>query len=107
MTARPMTEGERRQALLSAQDIAAYGDHPLHTPEATTLLLARALLSTSAAERGMREALRRLADIADFVAQDSNIGIMDDAIDAARAALSEQARGQGRSESTDTKGTSK
>jgi MoaA/NifB/PqqE/SkfB family radical SAM enzyme len=79
-------------------------------------------LSTSAAERGMREALERIArqtlsvdmSVDDHLGGDFE-GAYNYMIEDARAALSgiegedEQARGQGRSApiSTDTKGTSK
>lgn len=57
MTARPMTEGEREEALRIANNIVGSGTVQHYSPSAAEYKLADALLSTSAAERGMREAL--------------------------------------------------
>ncbi len=66
MTARPMTEVERVRILQWAQrfadDCAAPGSTPpLHASGDAMLDVCLALLSTSAAVRGMREALEKIA----------------------------------------------
>lgn len=58
MTARPMTEAELDLALELARQIIKWSPHS----SVATHILARALLSTSAAERGMREALQLFRD---------------------------------------------
>lgn len=60
---RPMSEEERSRVLRWAQmfvrDCEQREAPPLHTSGDATLDLCRALLSTSSAERGMREALEK------------------------------------------------
>ncbi len=114
MTARPMTEGEREEALELARWISDKPDaHAGIISERGVSLLARALLSTSAAVRGMREALECIA--AAYQDQDiTHRAFRTIAGVAAVEALSgiegedEQARPSGSAPiSTDTKGTTK
>jgi len=139
MTARPMTEEERRErkAIEAAEHIIAIGGTGLMPKERDrTLLVARALLSTSAAVRGMREALEKEEkahgetiserdSLEAFIAElyhdatgseciwSNNFGLLEvrDAIIAALSLIEgedEQARPSGSASiSTDTKGTTK
>lgn len=70
MTARPMTEGERERAVALAKFNILYWheDEPESESDKGQLLLARALLSTSSAVRGMREALGELLAADDAMA---------------------------------------
>lgn len=113
MTARPMTEVEREEAEEAARNFLA-----VVNPNSKAALVARALLSSSSAERGMREALETINNSFEKYKrlgayQWINSPEAAEAFDLMRAALSlegedEQARPSGSAPiSTDTKGTTK
>lgn len=108
---RPMLEEERKEALADAKGIVLNaGKITGLLIDETHLLLARALLSTSASERGLREALERIKGMpgpmidgptgtAKFLAYDAVLEIIDAAL--SPKGEDELARGQGRSAPTD------
>lgn len=68
MTARPITEGERAEALELARYLVRRfeEDDDARNVPTTELMLARALLSTSSEVRRLREALEKAAKIAEI-----------------------------------------
>lgn len=108
---RPMSEEERESAVARARRViveneprsVSYSEPRRHE----TLLMARALLSTSSAEREALE-LVRISNGWRYMADETK-AIVIAALSGIEPGEDEQARGQGRSApiSTDTKGTTK
>ena len=94
-----MTAHSKDEGLEAARRIVAWDDSGrladdewlVERNETAIIAICRALLSSSAAERRMREALSLLVQVADDAAFAGNIGSMDDAIDKALSALSARA----------------